>query len=114
MVIETTHAGIRATAPDALERFDNRSATFSVISVSPSFRLADRWYPCLDSPFTPLLDRDDFKKRKLSSKRCFAKNNRRVLSREVYKRAFDRSGGRMGFCGVPGWWSQPQRPHHRC
>jgi hypothetical protein len=42
MVIESTHAGIRAIAPDVPERFDNRSATFSVISVSPSFRLADR------------------------------------------------------------------------
>jgi hypothetical protein len=54
-VIDITHAGKRAAAPDAPERFDNRSATFSVISVSPSFRLADRWFPRLDSPFLPCL-----------------------------------------------------------
>jgi hypothetical protein len=84
-VVEITHAGIRAAAPDAPERFDNRSATFSVISVSPSFRLADRWYPRLDSSFLPCSIETISKKRKLSSKGCFAKNNRRVLSREVYK-----------------------------
>src|SRR5471030_359351 len=65
-------------------------------------------------PLLPCLIETILKKRKLSSKGCFAKNNRRDLSREVYKGAFDRSGGGMGFCGVPGWWSQPQRPHHRC
>jgi hypothetical protein len=90
-VTDITHAGKRAAAPDAPEHFDNRSATFSVISVSPSFRLADRKFPRLDSPFLPcLIDiRAGFetisKKRKLSSKGCFAKNNWRVLSREVYK-----------------------------
>jgi hypothetical protein len=72
-VIDTTHAGIRAAAPDAPERFDNRSATFSVISVSPSFRLADRWFPRPDSPFSPLLDRDDLKKTKTIIKRVLRK-----------------------------------------
>jgi hypothetical protein len=77
-VTDITHAGKRAAAPDAPEHFDNRSATFSVISVSPSFRLADRKFPRLDSPFLPCLidiraGRDDLKKTKTIIKRLLRK-----------------------------------------
>src|SRR5471032_1023407 len=64
-------------------------------------------------PLLPCSIETILKKRKLSSKRCFAKNNRRVLSREVYKGAFDRCGGGMGFCGVPGWGFQAGGPSHK-
>jgi transposase len=66
---------IDITTPDAAERFDNRSATFSVISVSPSFRLADRWFPHLDAPLSPLLSPVEtlFKKTKTIIKRYLRK-----------------------------------------
>src|SRR5476651_881176 len=65
-------------------------------------------------PVLPCFIETISKKRKLSSKGCFAKNNRRVLSREVHKGSVGATWDGVGFCGVQVGGLSRKRPHQYC